>query len=300
MTGGGTLTRGAAWILLIGRDDISAAPLEVVRNIVLQKSTYLCGWFSKAPLMFGQYIIPAILGHKLLISAGLMLIIIFAGYIVSSFTRVQRKGVIGFYHRQFAFYLLIFVLFQWVASLGEDRHFMSLFFIIPIALFSLSEGYSRLKKVSGIILLMLSAFQVIGWNQAFSAPRFDPYPVVKIMESRGIREFYASYWTGYPVMFLGEGRLIGSPMLLPSKEPFSDRRPQYTEQVCRSRDAAFVFGSKEESLEKEFLSFLKIHDIKYETLEIDGTSIYYRLSTPVVASFNKKDWHNFFFLKYPS
>jgi 4-amino-4-deoxy-L-arabinose transferase-like glycosyltransferase len=297
ITGGGTLTRGAAWILLIGRDDISVVPLEVVKNIVLQKSTYLCGWLSKAPLMFGQYIIPGILGHELQIFAGFMLIIIFASYIASSFKKVKRNEAIGFYHRQFAFYLVIFVLFQWVVSLGDGRHFIPLFFIIPIALFSLSEGYSRLKNKAGVIMLMFSVFQVIGWNQAFSAPRFDSHPVAKSMESRGIREFYASYWTGYPIMFLGEGRLIGSPMLLPSKEPFSDRRPQYTEQVRRSQDAAFVFGSKEEPLEKEFLAFVKICDIKYKTIEIDGTRIYYGMSTPVVASFNKNNRQNFFSLK---
>lgn len=294
---GGTLTRAAAWILLIGRDDISAAPLEVVRNIFLQKGAYLMGWFLNAPLIFGQYVMPAISGHRIQIAAGLMLIIILIGYIVSSFTKTGEKGSAGSYHRQFAFYLLTFILFQWLASLRADRHFMPLFFIIPIALFSLSEGYARLKKASVVILLLLSAFQVIGWNQEFRAPRFDPRPATKIMESRGIREFYASYWTGYPIMFLGEGNLIGSPTLLPFKEPFSDRRPQYTEQVRRSRDSAFVFGAGEESLEKEFLSFLKIHDITYETIEIDGTSIYYHLSTPVVASFNKKDWHNFFSLK---
>lgn len=297
MTGGGTLTRGAAWMLLIGRDDIPAAPLEVVRNIVLQKSTYLCGWFSKAPLMFGQYVMPDISGHKLQTAAGLTLIIIFVVYIVFSLIESRKKGSNCFYHRQVAFYMLVFVLFQWVVSLKADRHFMPLFFIIPIALFSLSERYSRLKKMSGVILLMLSAFQVIGWNQAFSTPRFDSYPVVKIMESRGIREFYASCWTGYPIMFLGEGKLIGSPSLLPFGEPFGDRRPQYTEQVRRSRKAAFVFGSGEESLEKEFLSFLKQHDIRYETMQADGVRIYDHLSTPVLASFIKKDWHTFFALK---
>lgn len=148
-----------------------------------------------------------------------------------------------------------------------------------------------------MILLLLSTLQVVGWHHEFSTLHFNPGPVVKIMESSGIKEFYASYWIGYPVMFLGEGRLIGSPMLLPYREPFSDRRPQYTEQVRRSGNAAFVFGSDEKSLEMEFLSFLKIHDITYETVEIDGTSIYYRLSKPAAASYDKKDRHNFFSLK---
>ncbi len=101
-------------------------------------------------------------------------------------------------------------------------------------------------------------------------------------------------------MFLGEGRLVGSPMLLPFNEPFSDRRPQYTEQVRRSRDAAFVFGVGEELLENEFLSFLKTNDITYKMQEIDGTTIYYGLSTPVAVSFTKSNRQNFFFLKYQS
>lgn len=130
MTGGGTLTRGAAWILLIGRDDISAAPLDVVRNIFLQKGAYLLRWFSNAPLMFGQYVMPTISGQKLQIAAGLILIIIFTVYTASFFTKSRRKGVNSFYHQQFAFYLLTFILFQWVVSLQADRHFMPLYFII--------------------------------------------------------------------------------------------------------------------------------------------------------------------------
>ena len=300
MTGGGTLSRGAGWILLIGRDDISASPLNIIDNILSQKSAYLTDWLSNAPLMFGQYVMPALLGHKVQTAAGLILIIIFAAYIFSSFAKGKNKEAVDFYHRQFAFYLLIFIAFQWVASLHSARHFMLFFYVIPLALFGLSEGYAKLRRVPVIFLLLLSVLQVIGWNQEFRAPHFNPQPVAKIMERQGIREFYSSYWTGYPIMFLGEGRLIGSPMLLPSNEPFSDRRPHYTEQVRNSNEAAFVFGTGEKSLEKKFLSFLKIHDIAYETLEIDGTNIYYGLSTPVVVSFNKKTWQNFFSVKHQS
>jgi hypothetical protein len=89
-------------------------------------------------------------------------------------------------------------------------------------------------------------------------------------------------------------------MLLPFNEPFSDRRPQYTEQVRRSKDAAFVFGISEELLKEKFLSFLKTHDITYETLEIEGTSIYHQLSTPVAVSFTKSNRQNFFSLKHES
>jgi hypothetical protein len=240
---------------------------------------------------------PAVLGHTLQIAAGLMLIIILMVYTVLSLTKIGEKTSVDLHHRQLAFYLLIFILFQWAASLRAVRHFMPIFFVIPIALFHLTEWHTRFKKVSIVIILLLSSLQIIGWNQEFMAPRFDARPVVKIMESRGIREFYSSYWTGYPIMFLGGGNLIGSPMLLPYNEPFSDRRPQYTEQVRNSRNSAFVFGSDEEGLKNKFLSFKNKHDIVCETREIDGTHIFYHLSKPVGVFFNKKNWENYFFLK---
>lgn len=296
-SGFGTLTRAAAWILLIGRDDIAAAPLEVVRNIFMQKSVYLMGWLLNAPLMFGQYVMPAVLGHTLQIAAGLMLIIILTVYTVSSLIKIGEKTSVDSHHQQFAFYLLIFILFQWLASLRADRHFMPIFFVIPIAFFHLTAWHARFKEISIVILLLLSSLQIIDWNQEFMAPRFDARPVVKIMESRGAREFYSSYWTGYPIMFLGGGNLIGSPMLLPYNEPFSDRRPQYTDQVRNSRNSAFVFGADEAVLKNKFLSFQKKYDITYKKIEIDGTQIFYNLSKPVGVSFNKKNWDNFFYLK---
>jgi len=297
MFSGGTVFRAAAWMLLIGREDISASPVEVIVNIFLQKTAYLKCWLSNAPLMFGQYVVPAILGHRLQIAVGWLLIVIFGAYIVFSFQRTREKGSVAFYHRQFAVYLLLFILFQWVVSLNADRHFIPIFFVIPIAIFSLTEGYARFSKMPGVILMLLSLLQVIGWGQEFRAPRFDPRPVVEIMEGQKIKEFHSSYWTGYPIMFLGEGRLIGSPTLLPYQEPFSDRRPKYTERVRRSRDAAFVFGVGEESLMKAFLSFLLMNDIQHDTIEIDGTSIYYHLSRPVVVSWDKKDWRTLFSLR---
>jgi hypothetical protein len=296
-SGGGTITRAAAWILLIGRDDIASAPLEIIRNVFLQKGLYLIGWFLNAPLMLGQYIVPAQAGHAAQVAAGLMIMIVFAMYIIFAFIKKKEKTTLVFYHRQFALFLVIFVLFQWLASLHSPRHFIPLFFVIPIALYHLSEWHPWLKKLSMAFILSISVMQVIDWNDEFRAPRFDAAPVAEIMESKGIREFYSSYWTGYPIMFLGGGRLIGSPLLLPFHEPFGDRRPQYTEQVCRSRNATYVFGACEETLKNMFISFLRDQDVTSRKLEMDGTTIYYHFSKPVGVSFKKTTWDNTFFLK---
>jgi hypothetical protein len=298
LNNGATFTRSAAWMFKIGRDDISATPIAIVGNILLNKSVYLAGWFSNAPLIFGQYVMPAVFGHTIQIIGGFTLIIFFAAYIVSSFKAVNKQEPVGSYQRQFALYLIAFILFQWVASLHVDRHFMPVSFIVPVAVLGLIKMRIKSTRVSALLLLLLCLFQVIGWNREFDRVRgFDPLPVVKVMESRGIREFYSSYWTGYPVMFLGEGRLIGSPMLLPYHEPLSDRRPHYTAQVARSRDAAFLFGEDEKTVMNELLSFLKNHDIAFELAGVDGIRIVDRLSKPVGVSYIKKDWSNLFFLK---
>ncbi|MCX5884004.1 MAG: hypothetical protein NTU74_20070 [Deltaproteobacteria bacterium] len=294
---GGTLTRAAAWILLIGRDDVSAAPMDVARNILLKKGAYLAEWFFNAPLMFGQYVMPSIFGHKIQIVAGFLLIILFVVYIVSSFKEINKRELVGSYHRQFALYLLVFILFQWMASLHVVRHFMPIFFVIPIALFSVFKKSAKLMQVSSVIVLLLCTFQVIGWVQASRVIGFDARPVVKVMENQGIREFYSSYWIGYPIMFLADGRLIGSPILLPYHEPFGERRPQYTEQVVRSRNAAFIFGDGEEAVMNDFLSFLNQQNITSTLAKINGVSIFYHLSKPVGVSFNKTGWSNSFFLK---
>jgi len=297
MNAGGTLTRGAARVLLIGRDDISADIITMVGNVLLEKGAYLTNWLSNAPLMLGRYAMPSVFGQTLQVVAGLALIVLFSAYIVSSLFNSRRKVSGDFYHRQFAIYLLIFMLFQWVASLKADRHFMPLFFVIPIAIFSLAERYITLRRASVIIVVVLALLNVFGWNQEFRTSLFDPHNIVKYMEKKHIREFYSSYWTGYPIMFLGEGRLVGSPMLLPYHEPFSDRRPKYTDQVIHAEDAAFVFGIGEEQLKAQFIFFLNNHQISFQTAQVGGTTIHFQFSTPVGTRISKEKRSNVFFLK---
>lgn len=297
MNTGGTLTRGAARVLLIGRDDISADVITMVGNVLLEKGAYLTNWLSNAPLMLGRYAMPSVFGQTLQVVAGLALIVLFSAYIVSSLFNSQSKGSGNFYHRQFAIYLLIFILFQWVASLKADRHFMPLYFVIPVAIFSLAERYTKLRRAPVVIVVVLALLNVFGWNQEFKTSLFNPHNIVKFMEKKHVREFYSSYWTGYPIMFVGEGRLIGSPMLLPYHEPFSDRRPKYTDQVIHAEDAAFVFGIGEEQLKAQFIFFLNNHQISFQTAQVEGTTIYFQFSTPVGTHISKETRSNVFFLK---
>ncbi len=294
---GGTFTRGAAWALLIGREEASMPAMEVLEKIVLHKSAYLWEWIFNAPLMFGQFFIPPVFGYSIQAVAGFMLMAVFTAYTIYAFKGIGTGVSHIFYHRQFASYLLMFILFQWMASLHADRHFLPLIVVIPVALMGMANLYPCLKKGMPVFLMLVCIFQMVGWHQEFKAPRFDPGPVIQAMNKEGIKKFYASYWTAYPVMFLGNGTVIGSPLLLPNHEPFSDRRPQYTEHVIRSREAAFVFGAGEENLKNEFLSFLKVNQITCRSHEMSQVHLYYSLSKPVSVHFHRQSWKNYFFLK---
>jgi hypothetical protein len=295
MHGGGTLTRGAAWISLTGRKEASMAYSEVVENILLKKGVYLKEWLFNAPLMFGQYAVPPLFGNAIQAAAGLVLIAALMAYTVRSIIWPDKeKRLPIFQRRQFAFSILIFMLFYWIVSLHAVRHFIPLFAVIPVALVDLTHKHPALKKGALAVLMLMSALQVWGWHYDFKTPRFDPRPVVETMKNEGIREFYASYWTCYPIMFLARGALIGSPLLSSSRLPFSDRRPQYTEQVDRSLDSAFVF---EAGGEKEFLTFLRKNQIDYKMIEVGQVSLFCHFSKPVGVDFNKENFRNYFFLK---
>lgn len=292
----GTLTRGAAWVLLIGRDEVSLPLLEFLVKIASQKGAYLKEWLFNAPIMFGQYVVPYILGIWIQAAAGFALVVLFIAYAIRACKGIGEEKI-SFHHRQFALFLLIFVLFQWVASLQADRHFMPLFVVIPVALLGLAHGHTILKRGVLTILLLMGVLQTYGWYHDFKKPNFDPRPVLDILNKEGIREFYSSYWTAYPIMFLGNGNVIGAPLLLPYHEPFSDRRPQYTEQVVHSRDAAFVFGSVEESLKTDFLSFLEENHVIYKMYNANHACLFTGFSKSVGVRFDKQNWKNNFFLK---
>ena len=292
----GTLTRGTGWILQIGRDEASLSLLEVLQKIMSQKGAYFGEWFFNAPFMMGQYVMPHIFGTGIQTAAGLVLVVLFIAYVIRAHKGIGHEKV-SLYHRQFALFLLIFILFQWTASLRADRHFIPLFVVIPVALLGLTHGHALLKRGMIAILLLLSVLQTFGWHHDFKKTCFDPTPVADILIKEGIREFYSSYWTAYPIMFLGNGTVLGAPLLLPYHEPLSDRRPHYTEQVVRSLEAAFVFGSDEGNLKTEFLSFLEENRISHKTYKVNGASVFSGFSKPVGVRFDKTNWRNYFFLK---
>jgi 4-amino-4-deoxy-L-arabinose transferase-like glycosyltransferase len=294
---GGTFTRSAGWILSVGRNDLAAPWGEVIGKIFANKLSYFETWFLNLPLTTGKYVVPAAFGGELQTAGGFMLIALFLIYTLRFLKKDDSENLSDRHRSQFAFYIVVFILFQWFAGLNADRHFMSLYFLVPIVIFSLMGQRLGLRKASFSVALILVAFQLVDWNREFRTQPFDPGPVARIMEREGIEYFYATYWTCYPIVFSSECRLIGSPAVLPRNQPFTDRRPQYTKLVNQSRSSAFVFRSNEENLKRAFLSFIESRRIAYEALSMSGASVFYHLSKPVGISYDDKNRKNVFHLK---
>jgi len=291
---GGTFVRAAGRSLSVGRDAIHTPITELIGKIVLEKLIYLKTWLASAPEMLGQYILPECFGRPILNATGLMLGIMLIWFGVLVFVKVSSPK--KYYVRQFSIFLISLVLFQWIVGLNRARHMLPLLLIVPVALFNITENRGFLRKFAILALSLTCGLQVIGWHEKIQISFFDPAPVVILMKEKGVKEFYGSYWTSYPIMFVSEGAIIGSPLLLPHNEILSDRRPDYTEKVRKSLSPAFIFSDDEYKLKNKFKQFLTKHHIEHESAETQHATVFFALSEPVHAEV-RSPWETSFAVK---
>jgi hypothetical protein len=296
---GSTFLRAAGRSLSVGRERMEMPVGELIQYILLKKVEYLKTWLATAPDMLGQYVMPAMAGKWGLAVSGLILALFLVWFSISVFMNPTglRDRV---YLCQFSAYLILLILFQWVADLYDTRHLLPLLFVIPVALFFFSDRLGRwdgvVMGVMGLLCLLQTADWVDQMKQIERDNLFDPKPVADLMKSRGIGRFYGSYQTTYPIVFVAKGAIVGSPLLLPYQKALSDRRPDYTEQVRRSSSPAFVFASDEKALKEEFQKFLVDHQVVSQSVEVNGISVYFGLSRTVDAVV-KSRWRTTFALR---
>jgi len=292
---GGTFLRAAGRSLSVGRDSINSPIVELLNQIILDKINYLKTWLMSAPEMFGQYILPDLFGKWILVVAGSFLIFVMVWFAGSVFFNTDTLKEKTYYLRQFSAFFIVLILFQWVANLNRARHMLPLLAIIPVALFTLTKHPFLSKKVAIGAMCLICGLQAIGWSTKMQHIDFDPTPVVDVMKEKGIKEFYGSYWTTYPIMFSSNGELVGSPYLLPYNEILSDRRPNFTKQVRSSLSPAFIFAGGEQRLKDNFQQFLIENCIKSKSIEVGSATIFWELSKPVHAMV-KSHWKTSFVL----
>jgi hypothetical protein len=299
-----TITHGASTILRslgrstsLGGDDVNAPILNLVIMIIRNKCIYLKTWLAEAPSLFGQYLLPENSGPLYLRIAGMLLIALFLVFVIRAlfFTRAQPEKV---YVIHFSFFILAIVVFAWIGNLNRARHLLPLLLALPAALFSLA-GIAKTVRVKNTLIavfILLYGVNSISLVVNRKATGFDAKPVISAFYKNKIRCFYGSYWSVYPIMFASKGAILGSPMLLPSREILSDRRPDYTDSVRAAAQPAFFFIASETGLEKEFWNFCMSNLITYRQDRRRQGVLYYDLSKPVDAVVKTK-WKTAFVVR---
>jgi hypothetical protein len=279
---GCTLARGASHSLHAGREVLSMTPLGGFHYLLQQRLSAALTWFEVLPVNVGWLLLPGPGESALIQASGVAFLGLTAWYLLSvSRSRSERNEGELRKLRQFACLAVMFLAFCFFAKLDGARHFSLLFFVLPVMLYSVAGQSAWGKKAVTTGLCLLCVLYAMNAAERLRQPGFDPYPVVETMRERNILEFHGSYESVYPLMFAGHPELAGSPTLIGPREGFPDRCPASTERVRRSAAPSYIFLARERPLQDDFEQFLHQRNIVYERVEIDGTSVFFNLSSPV-------------------
>jgi hypothetical protein len=301
-SGPGTIERTVSRSTWLERSDIHSTALVLLAKIAANKARYFKNWLVHAPDLFGTYAVPEYSGKAVTVIAGLILISVCVIFLITSAGAIKRWRVWTEKERlqfQFAVFFAALILFVWTANLDRPRHILPLMLILPVAFGTLAERRKAWIGALPSLFLIASAANVSGWADLFTKQIFDPYPVAREMHERGIDCFYGSYWTVYPVCFVSQGDISGSPMLLPYNEVLTDRRPGYTRAVRKSPSPAFIFGRSENRIQQHFLNYLARNKIDRKIVSGKGWMLVYDLTPPVDAMVSRR-WETDFEVRWPA
>jgi hypothetical protein len=281
---GGSFIRAASRGIGVGREIVSMAPDEKMMHVLSSKGSLVQSWIHLLPENVGYSIMPNYGTQVAGMAAGIVVISLIVWFAaLACFSRDQWIAARSALFRPFAVFFLLYFLLCLVANLHAARHFSGLYFALPICLFAIAKGRPRRQKAVLAALCGLIGLQLIFSLDAFRLRQFDPRPAVLAMKEIGLREFYGSYASVYPVMFASDSQCVGSPALVAPGAPFSDRCPDCTGQVRAALSPAFVFLNGEQEEMRGFERFLGERNIGYAVKWVHGASIYHDLSVPVDA-----------------
>lgn len=283
-----TFLRAGGRSLGIGRSSMAEPPVEIITGAIAGKMVYLHVWLLNLPFNLASFVYPFQSPGMLSNVIGVFLLLLLLIFVWVVF-RDDGKDDRQFYFRQFALSVLLLVLFHWVVGLNHDRHFMPLLPVWPVIIFYLNDKFF---KGRGLALLIIPVFilpNLAGWQSEFRKSFFDPRPVAEFLSSNHIQNFYGSYDTTYPIMFVAGGRLNGAPYLIDDGLVLRDRTRAITAEVRSASRPAFVFAHHEQLLEKTFERFLSGHHIHFLRRDLVNATVFYQLSRKVDA-FVRTEW----------
>ena len=278
---GGTIFRAVGRSLSVGRTDLQTPYGELVWHVVIQKATYWYDWLLAAPRLFGEFVVSGRGADHIGPMAGAALIVFLLVFGIRSLARSQGLTPETLQYRRCALFLVFLIGFQWIANLDRARHLLPLILVIPVAAFALANSRRAWQRSAVAGLLLFVAVQVPGLLLGFQRKGFDPAPTVSHLETIGVREFYGSYHTTYPIAFVAADRFVGAPLLPPGTRLVVDRRPQYTQRVTESPSPAFIFARNEAMAEELFRTFLRDNHISFRRSADESAAVYFGFSRRV-------------------
>lgn len=279
-----TILRSAGRSFEIGRADMYKPFLVLVKEAILNKYIFLKQWLFLLFDNLGLLLMPDQLSSVIIKASGILVLFLIICFILRKFQYGQKLSKTeGYFYSTVVLYFVGYVLFQWVSSLDRPRHFLPILIFLPFCAY-LHNNSKSMKKLLTIIFLVLYSLNIFSYSISFSQSRFDPYPITKYLLNQKIDSFFGTYDTVYPIMFVSKLAIIGAPYLRDKGEIVSDRTPKLSNSVFNLHNPVFVFQNIENTIESEFLSYLKSNNISYRNDNIDGCKIYYDLSKKVVPN----------------
>lgn len=281
-SGGGSFTRGASRSFGVGREIVAMAPGEQVVHVLSSKASLVQAWLARLPENMGTFLLPGTGSQALAAVVGTAAIGLIAWFSAEAlYSRDRWMKARSSWFRPLAAFLILYILFCFIANLDRARHFSGLYVALPACLFALAKGRLNGERTALVALCGLMIIQTLLSFDMFRMRQFDPRPAAAAMRDLGLREFYGSYASVYPIMFASESRCMGAPVLAAAGDPLTDRCPDCTARVRAAASPAFVFLVGEMEERRAFERFLGERGIAFAVKDVNGTGIYYDLSVPV-------------------
>jgi hypothetical protein len=230
---------------------------------------------------FGAYFTASASPLWMVDAAGLTALAALSASAVVMFRSAEHSGSSTLIRRLLLFVVLL-ILFAWVAGIGRPRHIMPWWFAVPACFAVMARAGDLARRTAMAAMLLLCVLNATLWMQEWGRRPFDPVPVAAALRAEGISTFYGSYWTTYPIWFASDGSVRGAPLLRPFGDIVSDRTPVVTEAIRRDGRAGFVFGDGEVHLLEGLRAFCRGNAIAWRERSVGGTTIAFAFGRQII------------------
>lgn len=186
--------------------------------------------------------------------------------------------VLSYFHKHDSFnkklFLTLFVvsfIFYFFPGVRKARYLMP-FFYASLGVITVALEYLKNQNAK-FFLLLSSVFVIISTYSFFTFIKTKSYPdfksVIHFLNEKQIKYCYSNYWTGYPITFISNEKIIVSPRIN-DRMGFYDRTPHYYKKVKNTQDKCFVISQDLSHVYNMLGMRIEKTKVKFEEYRIAG------------------------------